>query len=132
VGTVIDSSVLIAAERRQLDLRAALEDYKKETFFISAVTASELLHGVHRVAAAKRPATEAFVEGILQRIPVLSFDIICARVHAQVWAQLLATGSPVGERDLLIAATALAHGYRVVTRDARSFPRVPGLTVERW
>jgi tRNA(fMet)-specific endonuclease VapC len=132
VGKVIDSSVLIAAERRQLDLRAALADHRDETFAISAVTASELLHGVHRIKAAKCAATEAFVEGLLQHLPVLPFDLVAARVHARLWAELLGKGRLVGERDLLIAATALAHGCAVVTRDERSFPRIPGLTVERW
>ncbi|AUX31792.1 uncharacterized protein SOCE836_039240 [Sorangium cellulosum] len=40
--------------------------------------------------------------------------------------------SPVGAHDLLIAATALAVGYDVVTRDDRSFPRIPGLRLLRW
>ncbi len=132
MGKVIDASVLIAAERGQLDLRAALADHRDDLFAISAVTASELLHGVHRVAAAKRPTTEAFVEGLLQYLPVLAFDLIAARVHARIWATLLSKGQAVGERDLLIAATALAHGHAVVTRDERSFPRIPGLEVMRW
>ena len=132
MGKVIDSSVLIAAERRQLDLQAALADHRDETFAISAVTASELLHGVHRVTAAKRATTEAFVEGLLQQLPVLPFNLIAARVHARLWAGLLAKGQLVGERDLLIAATALATGHAVVTRDERSFPRIPGLEIIRW
>ncbi len=132
MGKVIDSSVLIAAERGQLDLHAALADHDKETFSISAVTASELLHGVHRVGAAKRATTEAFVEGLLQHLPVLPFDLIAARIHARLWATLLSQGQQVGERDLLIAATALAHGNTVVTRDERSFPRIPGLEIVRW
>jgi tRNA(fMet)-specific endonuclease VapC len=106
MGKVIDSSVLIAAERRQLDLRAALEDHREEMFAISALTASELLHGVHRVAVAKRAATDAFVEGLLQHLPVIPFDLIAARVHARLWALLLSRGAQIGERDLIIPATA--------------------------
>jgi tRNA(fMet)-specific endonuclease VapC len=132
VGKVIDSSVLVAAERGQLDLQAALADHRDEAFAMSAVTASELLHGVHRVAAARRAGAEAFVESLLQHLPVLPFDLLAARVHARLWATLLSKGQAVGERDLLIAATALAHGHAVVTRDERSFPRIPGLAVVRW
>lgn len=132
MGQVIDSSILIAAQRGQLDIRAALADHSDESFAISAVTASELLHGVHRVSATNRASTEAFVEGLLQHLPVLPFDAVCARVHARIWAELLSKGSAVGERDLLIAATALAHGYGVISRDERSFPRIPGLAFARW
>lgn len=132
MGKVIDSSILVAAERGQLDLAAALADHRDEAFAISAVTASELLHGVHRVARAKRAATEVFVEGILERLPILPFDLRSARVHARLWAEAVASGNTVGERDLMIAATAVAWGHEVVTRDRRSFPRIPGLTVVHW
>ncbi|MFN2402815.1 MAG: PIN domain-containing protein [Candidatus Binatia bacterium] len=124
--------MLIAAERGLLDLAAALEDHGDESFAISAVTASELLHGVHRVASKKRAATEAFVEGVIERLPVLSFDLRSARVHARLWAESVERGSSVGERDLMIAATALACDFGVVTRDERSFRRIPGLVVTRW
>lgn len=47
MGAVIDSSVLIAAERGKLDLPRVLADHGDEPIAISAITASELLHGVH-------------------------------------------------------------------------------------
>lgn len=132
MGKLIDSSVLIAAERGQLDLRRALAEHRDEAFCISAVTASELLHGLERLGAKKRATTQAFVEGLLRAMPVLPFDLTVARVHARVWADLRAMGRLVGERDLMIAATAIACGLDVVTRDERSFPHVPGVQVERW
>jgi len=52
VGTLIDSSVLIAAERRTLDLDAAMVGHADEPVAIAAITASELLHGVHRAVTA--------------------------------------------------------------------------------
>jgi predicted nucleic acid-binding protein len=64
---------------------------------------------------------------LFDRLPVLSFDFAVARVHSQLWARLVSKGTQLGERDLMIAATALAHGYQVVTRDLRSFPKIPGL-----
>jgi tRNA(fMet)-specific endonuclease VapC len=132
MGAVIDSSILVAAQRGQLDLVAALTDHREERFVISAVTASELLHGVHRVPSSRRAATEAFVEGLLERLPVLPFDLRSARVHARLWAETATSGNTIGERDLMIAATALAWGHAVVTRDRRSFPRIPGLPVVHW
>lgn len=132
MGLLIDTSVLVAAERGQLDLAAALGDHRDENFAISAVTASELLHGVHRVAAARRAATEVFVEGLIERLPALPFDLRSARVHARLWSGTRISGTTIGERDLMIAATALAYGYSVVTRDRRSFPKIPGLSVQHW
>jgi len=51
-GTLIDSSVLIAAERGRLQFDEITARYSQEDVAISAVTASELLHGVHRARTA--------------------------------------------------------------------------------
>lgn len=131
MAILIDSSVLIAAERGALDLRQALAEAGEEVA-LAAITASELLHGVHRATRTQRAAREAFVEQLLARMPVLSFDLLAARVHARIWAELAARGESVGAHDLLIAATAIASGAKIATRDRRSFPRIPGLTVLEW
>jgi predicted nucleic acid-binding protein len=54
-----------------------------------------------------------------------------ARRHAQLWADLAAVRLPIGVHDSLIAATALTHGYAVLTENPREFQRVPGLVVRR-
>jgi predicted nucleic acid-binding protein len=98
---------------------------------ISAVTASELLHGDHRArTSAQRHRRQAFVEGLLARLPVVPFDLTVARVHASLWADLAKRGVAVGERDLMIGATAIARNYTVATCVERSFPRIPGLAVQ--
>jgi predicted nucleic acid-binding protein len=130
VGTLIDSSVLIGAERRALDLDAAMPAHADEPVGIAAITASELLHGVHRaVTLVQRHRRETFVENLLAVLPVFPFDLMTARIHASLWASLAAKGASVGAHDLLIGATAIAAGYRVATRDRRSFGRIPGLRV---
>lgn len=130
MGTLIDSSVLIAGERHALDLDGALGAHAEEPAGIAAITASELLHGVHRAAtAAQRQRREAYVERLLTLLPLFPFDLVTARVHASLWASLAAGGTSVGAHDLLIAATAISLGYRVATRDRRSFGRIPGLEV---
>lgn len=133
MGTLIDSSVLIAAERGKLDLRARLLEREDEQFAIAAITASELLHGVHRAATSeRRTRREAIVEQLLATLPVIPFDLVVARVHARIWAELAARGVNIGAHDLLIGASALAVDYAVATHDTRSFPKIPGLSVARW
>ncbi|MFQ5903054.1 MAG: type II toxin-antitoxin system VapC family toxin [Candidatus Binatia bacterium] len=133
MGALIDSSVLIAGERGQLDLEALFARHAEEDFAISAVTASELLHGVHRARTpAQRNRREAFMEGLLARLPVISFDLLAARIHARLSAELATRKIGIGSHDLLIAATAMAKGYDVATRDERSFPKIPSLSLLRW
>jgi tRNA(fMet)-specific endonuclease VapC len=126
-GWLIDTSVLVDAERRGGALGRVPEEQEHA---ISVVTVSELLHGVHRaVDGARCTQRQAFVEHLLAELEVLPATIEVARIHAEIWAQLEISGMAIGAHDLWIAATALAHGMRVATTNAREFQRVPGLDV---
>ncbi|MGO9604041.1 MAG: PIN domain-containing protein [Candidatus Binataceae bacterium] len=132
MATLIDSSVLVAAERGTLDLDAFLASRPNESFAVSAITASELLHGLLRATSPRlRGRRQLFVQGILSNYPVIAFHLISAQVHAELWADLAKRGSMIGQRDLLIAATVIAHRYDLATRDLRSFPRTRGLKLLR-
>ena len=133
MGLLIDSSVLIAVERGQLtadDVAAA--GRQDEPVAIAAITASELLHGVHRLGGARRVRAQRMVSRWLDELPVIPFDIEVAKVHATLAAQHRRRGRPVGSHDLMIAATAVHLDYRVATQDRRSFARIDGLAVEYW
>jgi tRNA(fMet)-specific endonuclease VapC len=132
VAVLVDTSVFIAFERRGMlsvppDLEGMPPD---ERVAISAITASELLAGVHLSKPAERQARrEAYVERVLAGVAVIPFDLAAARVHAGLVAELKRVGSSIGANDLQIAATSLTHGYAVLTANAREFRRVPGLQV---
>jgi predicted nucleic acid-binding protein len=133
VEILIDSSVLIAAERGELDLEPHVLGRREEAIGIAAIVASELLEGVHRQAtAARRARTQVIVEQILRRLPVVPFDLEVARVHAMLSAELRQKGTAVGAHDLIIAATAVHLGAAVATRDVRSFSKIRGLDLLRW
>ena len=133
MAVLIDASILIEAERGRLELGPHVARHADEESFLSVITASELLHGVHRAARPDvRARRSAFVEGILQRFPLLSVDLACARAHAQIWAELRQAGTIIGPHDLWLAATCVAHGLTMVTANIREFERVPGLAVEAW
>jgi tRNA(fMet)-specific endonuclease VapC len=133
VGVLIDASVLIEHERGRMSLEPHLTGREQEKFFLSVITASELLHGVHRASdPGVRARRSAFVEAVLERFPLLSVDLATARAHAQLWARLMAEGRLIGPHDLWLAATCLAHGLTMVTTNMREFTQVPGLAVESW
>jgi tRNA(fMet)-specific endonuclease VapC len=133
MGVLIDASILIEAERGRLDLAPHVARRADDESFLSVITASELLHGVHRAnAPALRARRSAFVEGILERFPLLQVDLATARAHAQVWSDMSALGTCIGPHDLWLAATCIAHGLTMVTANTREFERVPGLRVEEW
>jgi tRNA(fMet)-specific endonuclease VapC len=140
LGTLLDSTVFIHFERslRGRDpvsarrdalgqLRDQLGEY--EEVAISAITASQLLHGVHRADPTNQVAREAFVEMVIDTIPVIPFDLLTARTHARLWADLAAHGIDIGPHDRIVAATAMAMGWRLGTANVRHFNRISGLTL---
>lgn len=127
MALLIDTSVLIDAERRNRSLSRTLGDDDRA---ISVITASELLHGVHRTTSSTaRTRRAAFVEQLLSAVEALPITMAVARIHAEIWTELKNGGYVIGAHDLWIAATGLSQGMAVATANVRDFERVPGLTV---
>ena len=130
MGVILDTAVLIAAERGTFDMPGYLAALGDEPVALAAISASELLHGVERARdPAVRQRRGEFVEGVLANVPVIPFGLAEARTHARIWASLAAAGTPIGAHDLQVAATALVAGSEVATLNADEFRRVPSLAL---
>jgi tRNA(fMet)-specific endonuclease VapC len=130
MGLILDTSVLIADERGRFDMPALLRQFPGSQPIITTITASELLHGVERAQDATRKARRRqHVEQILSAVCVQPFDLIQARVHARIWAELASHGQIIGPHDMQVAAAGLALGHEVATLNVQEFQRVPGLKV---
>jgi tRNA(fMet)-specific endonuclease VapC len=127
MGVILDTTVLIAAEKQRFDLTALFTAQAQNQVFISAITVSELVHGVERATPAHRTKRAQFVEDVLTSIEAIDFDSAVARSHAKVWASLETAGTMIGAHDIIIAATALHFGHSVATLNGRDFKRVAGL-----
>ena len=66
---------------------------------------------------------------LLRVATLIPLGEIEAREVARLQAVLRRMGTPIGDRDLQIAATALVHGHEVVTRNVKDFAKIPGLIV---
>lgn len=99
-------------------------------FKISTVVEAELLLGAMK---SKWPEKNRFtVEQFLLPFEKVPFDSRCACEYASIRAHLEEAGTPIGPNDMMIAATARAHGASVATYNVKEFQRVPGLIVEDW
>jgi tRNA(fMet)-specific endonuclease VapC len=131
MGLVIDTDVWVLAEKS-----GALPKFERwaayEGAYLSSVSASELLVGVERANTAERRALRsAFVEHLLAHIPVLEFSLPVARTHARMMAALPAHQT-AGAHDALIAATAIHHGFGLLTRNLADFRIFAGLQLEAY
>lgn len=122
---ILDTTVLVDAERNRKRLDGMVAD--DDDVVIAAITAAELLVGVHLAASGRREARAAFVEEVLDTIPTEDYDLDVARAHAQLLGHVRSAGRPRGAHDLIIAATAKATDRIVVSADATAFVDLPDI-----
>ena len=96
---------------------------------VSAVTEAELRFGVARKPGVRQ--LQVAVEEFLVRVEILAWDSIAAKHYATLRSSLEASGTPMGNLDMMIAAQALAANATLVTHD-RVFHRVRDLKLEDW
>lgn len=131
MGVILDTSVLIEAERQGSQIQQFAENRKEEVFGLSVISASELLHGIHRADSIKRRLKRsAFVEKVIELFPMYPFEISAARIYAELWSDLSKKGLQIGAHDLIIGSTALSLGFSVATYNKRHFERIEGLQIE--
>lgn len=135
MGLIIDTNVFIDAEQHRLVFKdlTVLSEYGEA--YLAAITVSELLAGVHMAKTVEaRIQRSAFVEGVLNAIPCLPFEETVARTYAELYAHFLQSNPRIQRipnvHDLQIAATAITHGFAVLTNNVQDFRKVPGLKIE--
>lgn len=134
MGLILDSSILIAAERRGLDDLQILEQlnarYGDTEFGLSVVTIAELTHGAYRAREEARKLRRlAFIDRLCQELAVYPVTVEIARVVGRIEGQQAALGYTLAFEDLAIGVTALQLGFDIVTLNERHFQSVPGLRI---
>jgi predicted nucleic acid-binding protein len=132
MGVILDTSVLIEAERREFEIKKFIEKRELEAYGLSVISVAELLHGVHRADSKKRRLRRsAFVEKVIELFPIYPFELSTARIYAELWSDLAKKGIQVGAHDLIIGSTALSLGFSVATYNMRHFNKIEGLNIEQ-
>ena len=97
---------------------------------ISAVTVWEIYRMAER-AKVKKIAIKSMLS-LSAMFKVIDMDGQIAALGGSLHAQLAAQGLTIGERDSMIAATAMCGHFVMVTDNVNEFSRVPGIVVENW
>ena len=106
------------------ELRAA----KPGSFALPAIVVAELHYGAQHSANPEKDLR--LVEAFTSAFGIVAFDEACAKEYGRLRQELAAAGSPIGDRDTMIAAMALANRATVVTDNFKDFRRVSGLQLE--
>ena len=134
LGRILDSSVIIAAERKRQtvgDLLTSVgQAFGEVEIAISAVTLAELVHGVVRANTPQiKDARRAFIDELKKHVPVHPITDSTAEIAGQLSGEQAAKGITLPADDLLIGASAVEQGYAVATLNIRHFQKIPGLQV---
>jgi predicted nucleic acid-binding protein len=134
LGVVLDSSIVITAERKNLPVPQLVEAiqtaYGEIELSLSPVTVAELVHGIYRARTSEvSRRRREYVDELIQLLPLQPITLQTAYLAGQIEGQEAAKGNVLPFNDLLIAAAAMEQGYAVLTENLRHFAKIPGLQV---
>lgn len=132
LGVVLDSSIVIEAERQRLDVARLLKHIATEIgdreAGLCSISVAELAHGIHRAdTPERRQARRAFLDDLKASVPVYPITGETAELVGKINAEWSQKGVTIPFDDLLIGACALERGYAIATRNQRHFQKIPGL-----
>lgn len=134
LGIVLDSSAVIAAERKKIAVLEFLTSIRASwgptNLCLSPVTVAELVHGIYRAKTpeiAKR--RREFIEELIRLVPVHPLTEQSGWLLGQIDGEQSRLGNVLPFNDLAIGVAALEQGYAVLTGNVRHFGKIPGLVV---
>lgn len=130
---LLDTNILSEVARRHPNRQvvARFETAAELDLFTSAVCIEEIFFGL-AVACDGELIRQRMDSKALHRVTVIALDAEIARIAGALRGEWKNRGTPVGYRDGLIAATAKARSFTLVTRNTQHFDHVVGLRLENW
>ena len=125
---LIDSDILIAIERGNTAIQEIINRCGIANCAVSEISLAELYVGVYKTRSRKQELFLQYLENTFKVIPISP----AIKTFARIRAQLDNIGKRLQQMDILIAATALAGNYTLVTHNTKHFSRILGLKLEDW
>ncbi len=134
MGLILDSSVLIAGERRGETVKQVIERLRASLgdveCALSVVSIVELTHGIYRAKTdADRARRTTFCEELVRDMIVHPVSLAIAQLAGRIEGEQAARGIALDFEDLVIGATALHLGFGVATINVKHFQQIPSLKV---
>ena len=134
VGLILDSSVIIAAERRAATVEMLIEQVVSvsgdQDAALSSVGLTELIHGIYRAPTPEiRLRRQSFIESLLRAVTVFPYTKATAMLAGRIDGEQRALGVNIPFGDLLVGATALSLDFSLATVNLRHFRLIPGLKI---
>ena len=125
-----DTTFLIDLIRGEPDIKDLLDEFAKKNIFISIGTPSimELWMGACLIFSEKEKEK---INEMLKSFEILPLDVHSAKIAGEIECNLEKKGRMIQTEDIMIAAIAIVHGKKVLTRD-KGYANIDGLRILKY
>jgi tRNA(fMet)-specific endonuclease VapC len=127
---LIDTDTVIYALKGDEQVLKHFRETAAQPKALSVVTYGELLYWA--LKSQRRQENLAKVRRLQEIFPIVEATNAIMETYAAIKAAVETRGKPLDGFDLVIAATAISLGYRLVTNNERHFRRIEELKLENW
>lgn len=137
MNVLLDTCVLSELRHPQghPGVRRAVDAHNEEELFVSVISVGEIHKGISLLRESpKRRVLESWLKTLERNYGdrLLGIDLATCRLWGELTADAQKAGRVVHAADGLIAATALRHGLRVMTRNTADFESTGVLLLNPW
>lgn len=128
---LLDTDVVISLLRGNKKVAASIDRVGISSCRISEITRAELLYGVELSRRKGRKSDAIMVDRLLDTFEVVPVGGSLS-LYASIKADLVCSGTPIEDFDLLIGCTALINSFVLVSGNIAHMSRIKGLSLENW
>lgn len=137
LGVVLDSSIVITAERRSLPVPQLIEAIQgalgEIEVSLSSITVAELVHGIYQARTPEaKQRRRRYIQELVDLVPLHPVTLQTAHSAGQIEGQEASREMSCLFNDLLIASAGIEQGYATLTQNIRHFEMIPGLRVLKF
>lgn len=128
---LLDTNIISYWMRGDAQLIEKIKTCSPGELSLSTITLAEIYYGIEK-SPIKKKERRLKIERIKSTLAIYPFNEPAAAKYGGIRATLEKAGQPISERDLQIAAIAMANKLCVVTHNTKEFNRIPKLKIEDW
>ena len=128
---LLDTNILVFWLKGRYNIAEKIAEIGLVNCFVSEVTVAELSFGVECSPPELLAEKRVRLKNLLSRLQVVPFSV-AIDLYAREKARLRTNGEIISDFDLLIGATAVTMGMKMVTNNSKHLSRINEIGIEDW
>jgi len=127
---LLDTDIIIYSLNGNEQVIKNISRHRNDPKAISVITYGELIYGAQK--SVRKINNLAKVHSLKEIFPVIDISSSVMDTFGELKVNLELQGNIIDDFDLLIASTAIAYGYTLVTNNEKHFKRISDLDIVNW